>query len=60
MKSSGFFGGSIDPCLYVEKSMKGLVCIASYVDDNLMIVVIAAIDDAIEALKHKGLVLKIV
>ena len=60
MKSSGFVGGSINPCLYVEKSRKGLVHIASYLDDNLMIVVIAAIDDAIEELKHKGLVLKIV
>ena len=40
--------------------MKGIVYIASYIDDNLMIGDIAAIDDAIEALKNKGLVLKIV
>ena len=50
---------SIDPCLYVKKSMKGVVYAALYVDDNLMVGDIAAIDNAIEALKSKGLVLKI-
>ena len=57
LKSSGFVRGSIDPCLYVQK---GTVYVALYVDDNLMIWYIATIDDAIEALKNKGLVLKIV
>ena len=37
LKSSGFVGGNIDPCLYVKKSMKGIVYIALYVDNNLMI-----------------------
>ena len=60
LKSSGFVGGSIDPCLYVKKIMKGIVYIALYVDDNLMIDISAAIDDAILAVKNKGLVLKIV
>ena len=60
LKSSGFVGGSIHPCLCIKKSTKGIVYIALYVDDNLMIGDIATIDDAIEALKNKGLVLKIV
>ena len=40
-------------------SAKGIVYIALYVDDNLMVRNIAAIDYAIEALKSNGLVLKI-
>ena len=52
--------GSFNPCLYVKKSTKGIVYVALYVDDNLLIGDIATIDDAIEALKSKGLVLKIV
>ena len=58
-KSSGFIGGIIDPCLYVKKSMKWIVYIALYVNDNLMFGDIAAIDDAIVALTSKGLVLMI-
>ena len=60
LKSSGFDGGSIDPCLYVKRIAKGIVYVALYVDDNLMIGNKAAIDDAILALKSKGLVLKVV
>ena len=59
MKSSGFVGGSIDSYLYVRKSVKGVVYVALYVDNNLIVGDIAAIDDTIEALKKKGLVLKI-
>ena len=60
LKSSGVEGGSIDSCLYVKRSAKGIVYIALYVDDNLMGANKAAIDDAILALKNKGLVLKVV
>ena len=60
LKNSDFVGGSIDPCLYVKKSVKGIVYVALYVGDNLMIGNMAAIDNAIEALKKKELVLKIV
>ena len=60
LKSTGFIGGSIDPCLNVKKSAKGIVYMALYVDDNLMIGDSATIDDAILVLKNKGLVLKIV
>ena len=59
LKYSGIVGGSIGPCLYIKKSMKGIVYVALYVEDNLMVGNIAAIDNAIEALKNKGLVLKI-
>ena len=44
LKSSGFLGGSIDPCLYVKKSAKGIVYVALYVDNNLMICDSAMID----------------
>ena len=40
--------------------MKGIVHIALYIDDNLVIGDIATIDDAIKALKSEVLVLKIV
>ena len=60
LKSSGFVGGSIDPCLYVKKSAKGIVYVALYVGNKLMIGNSATIDDAILALKKKGLMLKIV
>ena len=60
LKSSTFVGGSIDPCLYVKKSMKGIVYVVLYIDDNQMVGDIATIDDTVEALKNKGLVLKIV
>ena len=60
LKSSGFEEGSIFPCLYVKRSMKAIVYVALYVDNNLMIGDKAAIDDAIMALKNKGLVLKVV
>ena len=59
LKSSGFGGGCIDPCLNVKKSTKGIVFVALYVDDNLMIDDKATIDDAILPFKNKGLVLKI-
>ena len=59
LKSSGFVGGSIDPYLYVKNSMKGIVYIVLYIDDNLMVQDIAAIDDSMLSLKNKGLVQKI-
>ena len=36
LKNSDFVGGSIDPCLYVKKSSKGVGYVALYIDDNLM------------------------
>ena len=60
LKSLGFVKGSIDPCHYGKKSTKGIVHIALYVDHNLMILDITRNNDATEALKNKGLMLKIV
>ena len=59
LKNFSFIGGSINPCLYVKKSAKGIVYMALHIDDNLMIGNIATINDAITVLKNKGLVLKI-
>ena len=56
----GFVGGNINSCLYIKKSAKGIVYIALYIDDNLLVVDIKAIDDAIIAFKNNGLVLKVV
>ena len=58
-KSSGFVGGSISPCLYLKKSAEGVVYVVLYIDNNVMVGNIATIDDAIEALRNKGLILKI-
>ena len=60
LQTSGFVGGSVYPCFFVKKSVKDVVCIALYADNNLMTGDMAAIDNVIEALKNKGLVLKIV
>ena len=60
LKKSWFVGGNVGPCLYVKKIKKGIVYIALYVDNNLMIGVIEAIDEAITVLKENGLELKVV
>ena len=52
LKKLGCFGGNDDPCLYVKKSEKGIVYVALYIDDNLMIGDIEAINEAITALKE--------
>ena len=54
LKNSRFVGCSTDPCLYMKKSAKGIVYVALYVDDNLMIGNMATIDGTIEALKNKS------
>ena len=59
LKRIGFTGGDVDPCLYMKKSKKGLVFIALYVDDNLMVSHPKAIVDAIEGMKKHGLILKV-
>ena len=59
LKNLGFIGGSVPPCLYMKKSAKGVVYIALYVDDDLMVGDMMAIDDAIAALKSNRLVLKV-
>lgn len=59
LRKIGFTGGDVDPCLFVKKSSKGIVYIALYVDDNLLVGHPEAIDDAIQQMKKHGLILKI-
>lgn len=59
LKKIGFTGGDVDPCLFMKRSSKGLVYIALFVDDNLLVGHPAAIKDAIEQMKRHGLILKI-
>jgi hypothetical protein len=54
----GFEGGQVDPCLMMKKNDKGIVYIAIYVDDCLMVGDKAAIEDAIAGLKSSGFKLK--
>ena len=50
----GFVKGNVNPCLYVKKSNKGIVYVALYVGDNLMIGDVEANDNAMTALKKPG------
>jgi hypothetical protein len=54
-----FTGGNVDPCLFVRKSLLGIVFIALYLDDNLLVGHPKAINDAIQQVKKHGLILKI-
>ena len=47
LKSIGFKGGDLDPCLLFKKTEKGLVLIGLYVDDLLIIGDDADIDEVI-------------
>ena len=55
----GFVGGDVDPCLFMKKLKLGLVFIALYVDDNLIVGHPKAINEAIEGMKQNGLILKV-
>ena len=59
LKNLGFVGGNVDPCLYCKKSAKGLLYVTLYVDDDLMIGNVKAIDNAIATLANNRLVLKV-
>ena len=37
LRMVGFTSGTVNTCLYMKKSMKGITYIALYVDDELMI-----------------------
>ena len=43
-----FTGGNVDPCLYTKKNKKVIVCIALYLDDNLLIGNSVIIDETME------------
>ena len=59
LRKIGFEGGDVDPCLYVRKSEKGIVFIAIYVDDNLLVRDEAAINETLKLLQKEGFDLKI-
>ena len=51
LKKIGFEGGTVDPCLFVRKSALGIVYIALYVDDNLLVGKPAAINEVIDLIR---------
>ena len=55
----GFELSKADPCLLVRRNDKGTVYFGVWVDDSLVIGDTKAIDDALDDLKKRGLVLKI-
>ena len=59
LKSIGYTGGDVDPCLFVRKTKQGICFVGIYVDDNLLIGNPKAIDETIAQLREKGLVLKV-
>ena len=59
LRKIGFEGGEVDPCLFVKQYALGIVYVALYVDDNLLIGTPAAIEDTIKRLREEGLVLKV-
>ena len=54
----GFELSKADPCLLVRRNKNGTVYFGVWVDDSLVIGDSKAIDEVIEELKKKGLVLK--
>ncbi|KAL7526613.1 hypothetical protein ACHAWF_001850, partial [Thalassiosira exigua] len=50
----GFKSGDVDPCLLYRRDDKGLVYVAIYVDDNLIVGQREAIEDTIEGLRRNG------
>ena len=59
LKSIVIYGGDFDPCLYMKRDKNGLIYLALYVDDNLLIVDENAIEETIKELRKTGLVLKV-
>jgi hypothetical protein len=59
LHSIGFKGDDADKCLFCRRCKKGICYIAVYVDDNLMVGDIDAIDDTIKSLEKHGYILKI-
>ncbi len=54
----GFNCEKVDPCLFWKRFQKGVVFMAIYVDDNMIVGHPKAIDDTIEQLEKNGLVVK--
>ena len=58
LRKIGFEGGYPDPCLYSRRDEDGVVFLAVWVDDSLLVGDRKAIDKAIQDLKDEGFVLK--
>ena len=58
LRKIGFTGGNADPCLMTRKNKDGVVYIAIYVDDCLLVGDDKAIESAIADIKKIGFVLK--
>jgi Reverse transcriptase (RNA-dependent DNA polymerase) len=59
LRKIGFVGGYADPCLMVRRNDNGVVYIAIWVDDSLLIGHNAAIEQTIKDLQENGFNLKI-
>ena len=59
LKSCGFKGSEVDPCLWTKHSSLGMVMMAIYVDDCLTIGTDEAIEEVINALKGHNFGLKV-
>ena len=58
LRKIGFEGGYPDPCLYSRRDENGVVFLAVWVDDSLLVGDSKAIDKAIQDLKDEGFTLK--
>jgi hypothetical protein len=58
LKKMDFTGGQVNPCLMMKENTKGIVFIAIYVDDCLLVGNQGAIDETIAGLKQHGFKLK--
>jgi len=52
LKSYGFKGSPVDPCLWIKHSMLGIVMVAVYVDDCFVVGSEKEIEDMINCLKN--------
>ena len=59
LRKIGFTGGFADPCMMVRTNKHGIVFIAVYVDDSLLIGTDEAIDAVIKDIEECGLKLKV-
>lgn len=58
LRKIGFKGGYPDPCLYSKRDEYGVVFLAVWVDDSLLVGDAKAIEKAVQALKDEGFSLK--
>ena len=59
LKSLGFQGGEVDPCLMYKKNEKGMLHVAIYVDDCLFCGTTEMIDETVKGIIKWGLQVKV-